>query len=199
MRPFYRRLSMALLATLMTTGPMYDPPHVWAGCDDQACCPKCKFSVSKEAVKKHCYGVECKTICIPRITFPWQTARSKACDEGCDQGCDDGCNGSCHRCLAPQNGAKLKTVHVLKKFEYTCEQCKYQWTPTRSHTNCADPDCTAAPDEAGPRLVPPVPPATKSAARSKGLSSSPNVRKASATVSDRSHPRTSTIQPRRSR
>lgn len=187
MRPLHRLLTVALLAALMTTGPMCDPPHVWAGGDDQACCPKCKCSVSKEAVKKHCYGVECKTICIPRITFPWQTVCRHVGDAVCDGGCEEGCDGSCTSCPSPLNGAKLKTVRILKKFEYTCERCKYRWTPTRSRCDDADRDCTATPDSVGPQRVPPVPSTTKSAAQTKEPGSSPSVRTSEASTRNRLH------------
>ena len=92
----------------------------------QVCCPQCKLTVSLEKVKKHCYGVECKTICIPRFSFPWQLDRGH---QGCDGGCDSARGGSRARCPRPCKGAKVKTVRVLKKYEYECQRCKYQWTP----------------------------------------------------------------------
>ncbi|MHB0955469.1 MAG: hypothetical protein ACYC0X_03730 [Pirellulaceae bacterium] len=76
--------------------------------DDEVCCPNChhvcQFSWEKEKVTKHCWRTECKPICIPTITFPWQ----------------DGCAPKC---------ARVKYVNVLKKHEYECERCKYKFTP----------------------------------------------------------------------
>jgi len=71
-------------------------------------CPNCaKFcKVETETVKekKYCWDVECKPICIPKVTLPWQ----KCCTPKC---------------------AKMKYVRVLKKEEYECEHCQYKFTP----------------------------------------------------------------------
>jgi hypothetical protein len=86
-------------------------------------CPKChhacEFSIEPEKVTKDCYEVECKTICIPCVVFPWQKSH---CDHG--KGGKHGKGG----CFA-HNGAKSKCVRVLKKYEYECERCKCKWTP----------------------------------------------------------------------
>jgi hypothetical protein len=80
------------------------------GSHDCSChvqCPRCqsycKLEVEKELEKKHCWKVECETICIPPVRFPWQR----------------GCPAKC---------AKTRTVRVLKKHEYECDVCSYQWT-----------------------------------------------------------------------
>jgi hypothetical protein len=78
------------------------------GCAPIECpnCHKyCKFEVETEKVKKQCFDVECKAICIPRIKLPWE------------------------KCCTPPKCAKVKYVHVLKTEEYECEHCKYKWTP----------------------------------------------------------------------
>jgi hypothetical protein len=71
-------------------------------------CPSCEkyCKVESEIVKEKKYGwdVECKPICIPKVTFPWQ----KCCEPKC---------------------AKMKYVRVLKKEEYECEHCQYKFTP----------------------------------------------------------------------
>ncbi len=76
-------------------------------------CPKCDncctLSVDKVDVDKHCWEIECKQICIPRIVFPWQKP------------------DCCGRCV--DNGARVKTIKVLKKHSYTCPECEYTWTP----------------------------------------------------------------------
>jgi len=66
--------------------------------------------------------VVCKDICIPRIVLPWQKGRC-TCGKGGKDG--DGKDG----CCAIHNGAKTKSVRVLKKYEYECGRCKYKWTP----------------------------------------------------------------------
>ena len=91
-------------------------------------CPNCEHvcnvTISLEKVKHHCYMVECKKICIPPITFPWQI------------GCDTGCNCPNKGCPESAKDAKIKTVRVLKKFEFECERCKYKWTPACDKCGC---------------------------------------------------------------
>lgn len=83
----------------------------------RACCPRCgeacyrTVSVGKE--KKHCWVVDTKTICIPKVRFPWERDRDK---DGC---CKKGCP-------SPKSG-RTKCVRVLLKCEYECEVCKYHW------------------------------------------------------------------------
>ena len=118
---------------------------IWAGkhgsnnpCCCKTECPRCdhvcELSVDLEDEAKSCYCVEEKAVCIPRFVFPWQ---NRACSgsPGCDDGCDGNCNGGvdCSRC---NNGACIKYVRVLKKFEYKCKVCKYEW-------NAELPDCCA--------------------------------------------------------
>ena len=86
------------------------------------CCHDCVFSVNKEKVPKTFYDVVCKDICIPRIVFPWQNGCC-SCTKGDKDG--DGKDG----CCVIHNGAKTKSVRVLKKYKYECSECKHKWTP----------------------------------------------------------------------
>jgi hypothetical protein len=86
------------------------------------CCHECVFSANKEKVTKSCYDVVCKDICIPRIVFPWQKGCCSCAKDGKDGDGKDGC-------CAIHNGAKTKSVRVLKKYKYECGRCKYKWTP----------------------------------------------------------------------
>ncbi|MCH1440320.1 MAG: hypothetical protein L7W43_11730 [Rubripirellula sp.] len=98
-------------------------------------CPSCDCSLDAKMVdvEKSCFEVETKTICIPRVVFPWQ--RKKACD-GCDS-----CDGlGCSTCI--NNGAQTRSIRVLKKKKYTCPECKYSWTPNSKE--CCDGACDAA-------------------------------------------------------
>ena len=70
----------------------------------------CRLKVENDEVDEHCWNVECKYICVPRVVFPWQ----KSC---------------CDPCV--NNGACVKKIKVLKKEKYTCPTCKYSWTPVR--------------------------------------------------------------------
>lgn len=80
------------------------------------CCPRCSEpcypEVSVEDVTKHCWKVECKKVCIPRLTFPWQTCKQSCC---------------CNTCPQPAKCGRVRTVRVLVKHEYECKKCKYKW------------------------------------------------------------------------
>lgn len=101
-----------------------------ADCDSQcntcstcpSCSYKCKFEAKQGEVEKHCFNVEEKVICIPKVVFPWQ----KSCCDPC-----------------ANNGACIKKVKVLKKKAYTCPACKYSWTPEKTGCNngCCDTGC----------------------------------------------------------
>ena len=70
-------------------------------------CPRCNADVchlkgEKVKVKKTCFEVDQKIVCIPRVTFPWQR-----------------CGPTC---------SKTRTVKVLSKKEYECKECKYTWS-----------------------------------------------------------------------
>ena len=92
--------SAALLLAALAAPLLAGPKHCHT-------CPQCASKVCvavPETVKekRHCWKVECKEICIPKFRWPWQA------------------------CCTPQCG-KVKTVKVLKKVEYECEHCGYQW------------------------------------------------------------------------
>jgi hypothetical protein len=72
--------------------------HACSECGGGVCRPVA--ATLKE--KKHTWEVECKQICIPAPRWPWEL------------------------CCEPKCG-KVKTVKLLKKVEYECEKCGYQW------------------------------------------------------------------------
>ena len=80
-------------------------------------CPRCHETcyptVTKDKEEKQCWNVETKTICIPKVRFPWE---SRCCDKGCGK---DGC-------LPPKPG-RTRTVNVLVPHKYECSTCKYSW------------------------------------------------------------------------
>ena len=141
MRCCFLILAVAFLLSALTPVTAMGAPCD-GGSDCQTCCPNCQLKISLEDVKKHCYEVECKTVCIPRVNFPWQVSK-------CKTGCCDGC---CTCCPEPCKGAKVKTVRVLKKYEYECKRCKYKWTPQccgcdqggRTNGGCAADACDQA-------------------------------------------------------
>jgi len=73
-------------------------------------CPRChthcEFSLEQVDVAKHFYKVECETICIPRVRYPWEKCGPPKC-------------------------ARERVVRRLKKVEYHCKECQYTWTPVR--------------------------------------------------------------------
>lgn len=102
-------------------------------------CKYCQLHVETLKVKKHCYNIECKDICIPPVRFPWQ----KCCELKC---------------------GKIKTVRVLKKHEYKCDKCGYKWTVECS-CNACNPGGSCAPAAPQPAVKsannqPPLAPAS---------------------------------------
>ena len=87
-------------------------------------CPRCHGTcyptLTKAKETKTCWEVETKTICIPKVRFPWE---SKCCNKGCGK----------EGCVPPKCG-RTKCVNVLVKREYECSTCKYTWDPD-SHKN----------------------------------------------------------------
>lgn len=145
-------------------------------------CPRCdhvcEFSVDLEDEAKNCYCVEEKAVCIPNVVLPWQRKAccgSPSCDGSCDGACDGYCDGNCNggcgvKCCRYNNGACKKYVRVLKKFEYQCKVCKYEWNAELPSCNgdccaggCCDEGCDANvehPIDSERQLddVPPAPP-----------------------------------------
>jgi hypothetical protein len=83
-------------------------PHRHRPCADCNRCPQCSctLTIEKEKLTRTCYKIECKPICIPRVTFPWE----KRCAPKC---------------------ARVKMVRVFEPVEkeLQCERCLYKWTP----------------------------------------------------------------------
>ena len=67
-------------------------------CEDQIC----RLELDQSKVKKTCFKVEQKPICIPPVRFPWQ----RDCPPGI---------------------SKTKLVKVLSKHTYECPNCTYKW------------------------------------------------------------------------
>ncbi|MDA1049391.1 MAG: hypothetical protein O3C40_02785 [Planctomycetota bacterium] len=115
-------LALALFAT-MTAAPAcagdsdHDGKHDGHGnVARRTFCPHCGEAcyptVTKGKETKHCWNVETKAICIPKVRFPWES--------DCGKG-----NGK-DACPAPNCG-RTKYVNVLMKHEYECSTCKYSW------------------------------------------------------------------------
>ena len=162
MRHHYRIfVSSAALACLFALASIASWPAL-AECDSDsgcsACCPRCKLEVGTENVKRNFYEVVCKDICIPKVTFPWQ----KPCSDSCKGGCASGC---CE-CPVPCKGARIRTVKVLKKYQYECERCKYKWTPEypcsccRCTENRESSKAAARQANSAKGSIPPIPPET---------------------------------------
>ncbi len=68
--------------------------------DCENCFPEeyCKLKIEMGEREFSCYEVDYKTICIPKVTFPWQKRKCGGCGNlgGCDGACDSlgsACNG----------------------------------------------------------------------------------------------------------
>jgi hypothetical protein len=76
------------------TGLLCHPPVCGKTCSPQA----------RTVEEKHpCYRIECREICIPAVTFPWQ----KQC--------------------GPTKCGKVIRVNVLEQTEKTQKKCQYTW------------------------------------------------------------------------
>jgi hypothetical protein len=74
-------------------------------------CPKCDYGVCEPVlteigVKKHCWQVECKPVCIPAFKWWWEP------------------------CCEPPPCGKVRNIKTLKKVEYECKKCGYKWEAT---------------------------------------------------------------------
>lgn len=94
-----------------------------------SCSHRCEFKIERTTEEKECFEVECETICIPRIRFPWT------------------------RCNEPYQ-ATQRTVQKLKTRTYECPACEYTWRAVEC-APCAPAE--PAPQEAAPAEQPPVP------------------------------------------
>ena len=78
-------------------------------------CPKCntycRLELKDAKEEKHGWNVQVQEICVPRVVFPWQKSFV-----------DPSVN----------NGAWIKTVHVLKKHSFECPTCQYAWTRVKT-------------------------------------------------------------------
>ena len=87
-------------------------------CTEQCntCCLKCECKDDK----KTGFDVECKTICIPKVVFPWQK--------------------KCNPCA--NNGACVRVVRVLKTKEVKGKKMAFEWTPAMiGGCGCRGCDC----------------------------------------------------------
>lgn len=137
-----------------------------AECSCPSCGEKvCRLEAKSQTVKKQCYKVECKEICIPKIKFcwPWQRDSKSSCASGCTDG---NCN-SCSSCSDTARCGKVKTVKVLIKVDYECKKCGYEWkiydVGCTSTGGCAVPANGPVKVEVGDepqKAEPPQPPTT---------------------------------------
>jgi len=76
-------------------------------CCDAVCCPK---KVTEE-VKKHCWKVKSKMICIPGFRFECNWGKNKCCSDPGTLTC-----------------GRVRCINVLEKHKYTCDKCGYEWS-----------------------------------------------------------------------
>ena len=127
-----------------------------SGCGSSACGSYlliCKGDAKLEPVKKTCWDVECKPICIPPVRFPWQ---KNGCGDGCGDDCgaddcgaesctDSGCSEKSSWCdgLCGLGECRIRYVKKMKKVEYECGQkCVYSWkVENLGRVGCCKPAC----------------------------------------------------------
>ena len=140
MKPSLIYKGLLAVAIIATTAMSFHPVQAACG-TGSACCPKCKTSCSLKAekvdVEKSCFEVESKTICIPRVVFPWQMPKKKSNCSSCD-------GYGCSTCV--NNGATARTVRILKTKKYKCPECKYTWSAKEPCCSggCASGGCASS-------------------------------------------------------
>lgn len=83
--------TLAIVSMTVSSVALADAGCKPAGCSpDRHCVDGCRPIVKKNDLKKTCYNIRTKTICIPPTRFPWEKS---ACDDLCGNKC--GANGSC--------------------------------------------------------------------------------------------------------
>ena len=106
------------------------------GCCEESCCePVCCPKKVTEEVKKQCWKVQPKMICIPGFRFECNWRKNKCCQS--KNGCEDTCCDE--RCCCKDPGTptcgRVRCINVLEKHEYTCEECGYEWEVKCVRTN----------------------------------------------------------------
>ncbi|VAX40633.1 hypothetical protein MNBD_PLANCTO02-1404 [hydrothermal vent metagenome] len=123
---------MKLLKTLLAFALVCSSATVFAAdsqCSDGSCaeqpCTECESEKTclpesvTQKVKKSCYRIEYKEICIPKVRFPWE----KYCEPKC---------------------GKVITVKILKKKKYTRKKQATKWNIfSIAKGNCTDNSCTS--------------------------------------------------------
>jgi len=90
---------LAVASVALTSVTLADSGCKPSGCGpDRSCVNGCRPVVKKVDLKKTCFKIETKTICIPPTRFPWD---SSPCDSVCGNECgQQGSCGSSGRCGA---------------------------------------------------------------------------------------------------
>lgn len=110
----------------------------------RGCCPKCKtpcvLKVEEGTEEKHCWNIEKKTVCIPRVRFSWQWPFQKKKCSDCSASCSD------QNCCTPPKLGRSRVVNTLVKHTYECPVCKYSWEPRKcaTCTTCTSGCCADA-------------------------------------------------------
>ena len=151
-------------------------------------CGVCRPVAKCEPVKKTCYEIECKTICIPAVTLPWQNgplagllgggkcgaASCGSCGASCTApgpcgAC--GTNGNCKDGFCSDICGEVRAVRTLKKSSKTIGEklvCEWKHDPNggcgpNGHCGACKPGCCndgIAPPASAPVEVAPEPPAS---------------------------------------
>ena len=83
--------TLTIVSVTLSSVALADEGCKPAGCGpDRNCVGGCRPVVKKVDLKKTCYNIETKTVCIPPTRFPWEKS---LCDDVCGRKC--GTNGAC--------------------------------------------------------------------------------------------------------
>jgi hypothetical protein len=100
--------ALAVFGGTALAGVLPFPCEKCPKCGHKVCCPE----PTVEKVKDHYFTFECKDICVPRVSGP------------------------CKPCCTPPKCGFVRTVKVLKKVEFECEKCGYEWKVHHACESC---------------------------------------------------------------
>lgn len=143
-------------------------------CCDKIICPQpCGYCIAEAKcvdVKRTCFNVKCKTICIPAVTLPWEKS-GNSCGANCCDTCDNGAAGGCNACASTKCGRVISVKVLEKSSRVVGQKIVCNWKHVKCH-NCSDCPCDSdcAPAGGGEEKTdppvsepPPVPPPVSAA------------------------------------
>ncbi|HEX6987421.1 MAG TPA: hypothetical protein VF170_18730 [Planctomycetaceae bacterium] len=141
-------LTLFAAALTTATAAAADWPSQF-GCPHCRCGRACVLKVEQVDAEEDCYEVECEEVCIPAVTFPWESCRTPKC-------------------------GRSRVVARLTEESRPTKECEYEWVlacpkcgrieKNGEKNGAAVPPAPKAPMSPMPPMPAPMPPAAPPAA-----------------------------------